>query len=96
MATYMILGNYTQKGIEGIKDRPARAERLRKRCEDNGCEFKAGYMALGRYDLVLMIEAPDEKSMAKVLIGAGMTGNIRTETLRLFDQAEGDEIVAGV
>ena len=96
MATYMVLGSYTQQGIEGIKDRPARAERLRKRCQDNGCELKAGYMAMGRYDLVLMIDAPDDGAIAKVVLGAGLSGNVHTETLRLFDEQEANAIIEAV
>lgn len=96
MALYMVLGNYTQQGIEGIRERPQRAERLRKRLEANGCQLKAGYLALGRYDSMWLLEAPDEAAITRVIIGAGMTGVIRTETLRVFDEAETNAIIAAL
>ena len=96
MATYKVLANYTQQGVEGIKDRPARKEMLRKRCQDNGCELKAGYLAMGRYDHVLLIDAPDDNALARVILGIGMTGNVRTETLRLFDGREAGAIIEGI
>jgi uncharacterized protein with GYD domain len=96
MATYMVLGSYTQQGIEGIKDRPARKERVMNRLKDNGCELIAGYMAMGRFDLVLMINAPNDAAVAKVVLGMGMSGNVSTETVRLFDDAEVDGILAAV
>lgn len=55
MAAYMMLGSYTRRGMERIKDRPARKERAMRRLKDNGCEPIAAYMAMGRFDLVLMV-----------------------------------------
>ena len=96
MASYLVLATSTQKGIEEIKERPKRADRLRNRCKQHGCEVKAAYLAMGRYDGAWLVEAPDDAAMAKVIIGAGMTGVVRTETLRLFDEGESNAIIADV
>jgi uncharacterized protein with GYD domain len=96
MATYMVLGSYTQQGIEGIKDRPARRERVMKRLKDNGCELISAHMAMGRFDLVLMVDAPNDAAVAKVVLGMGASGNVSTETVRLFNESEVDGIIAAV
>lgn len=96
MATYMVLTKYTQQGIQKIKERPQRAERLRARCQQHGCELKAGYLALGRFDGVLLIEAPSDEAIAAVMLGAGMAGSVSTETVRLFDEAEANALIAAL
>lgn len=55
MAADRVLGRYIRRGMERIKDRPARKERVMKRLKNNGCELIAAYMAMGRFDLVLMV-----------------------------------------
>lgn len=96
MATCLVLAKYTQQGIQNIKERPQRADRLRARCKQHGCELKAGYLAMGRCDTVLLIEAPSDEAIAAVMLGASMAGSVSTETLRLFDEAETNAIVAAL
>ena len=51
------------------------------------------YWTLGHYDLVAIIEAPDDKSATAFTLAIGAAGNIRTETLRAFDAEEMDKIL---
>ncbi len=51
---------------------------------------------IGHYDLVSVVEAPDDETMAKIALSLGSQGNIRTETLRAFTEDEYREIIAGL
>jgi uncharacterized protein with GYD domain len=43
---------------------------------------------MGQYDAVVISEAPDDATVAKLALAAGGRGNVRTETLRAFDEDE--------
>jgi uncharacterized protein with GYD domain len=46
------------------------------------------FWTTGRYDVALILEAPDDETMTVFGLSAGKLGNVRTETLRAFSQAE--------
>ncbi|MEX0787689.1 MAG: GYD domain-containing protein [Anaerolineales bacterium] len=96
MARYMMLFRYTAQGINRIKESPARIEAGRKAFRDHGAEMKEWYLALGQYDGVVIAEAPDDETMAKIALWIGSQGNVSTETLRLFSEAEFKKVVAGL
>ena len=96
MATYITLVNFTQKGIENIKDSPARGDAFKQLCAQHGAEVKGLYRTLGRYDVVSIVEAPDDKTFTKLQLSVASAGNIRTETLRAFSESEFREIIAGL
>jgi uncharacterized protein with GYD domain len=50
-------------------------------------------MTMGAYDVVTIIEAPDDETVAKFLLSIGGMGNIRTTTLRAFNEAETKSII---
>src|SRR4029450_21748 len=60
MATYIILGNFTDQGIRNIKDSPKREDAFRKLCEKMGAKVKDAYRTMGRYDLAAIVDAPDD------------------------------------
>ena len=93
MATYIVLINYTDKGIQTIKDSPARFAKSKEEAHSFGCEVKAFYLTTGSYDIVEVIEAPDDLSIAKLTLAVGSGGNVRTITLRAFSEAEFKSIV---
>lgn len=62
----------------------------------HGSELKAFYLTMGRYDIVVIIEAPDDATAAKVALTVGSSGDISTETLRAFSEDEFREIVAAL
>lgn len=96
METYIILGNYTEEGIEDIKESPARIQAARQAVEGAGGKFVSWYLTMGRFDFVAITEAPDTKSAAAVLLAIGAQGNIRTETLRALTESEFEEVLQQV
>ena len=96
MATFITLIRYTQKGIENIKQGPARLDAARQVFRAMGAEIKEFYSVMGRYDAVVIGEAPDDETVAKLAMAIGSQGAIRTETLRAFPEDEYRRIIAAL
>jgi len=96
MNTYVCLANWTQKGIEEVKDSPNRLEAARKFFAEMGVELKCFYMTSGRYDMVIIVEAPDDTTLAKTLLAQASRGGIRTETLRAYTENEYRDILGSL
>ena len=94
MPTYVILMNQTDQGIRNIKDTPKREEAFRNLCEKLGARVKDAYRTLGRYDIAVIVEAPDDVTMNAILYSVGSLGNVRTETLRAFTREETSDAIA--
>jgi uncharacterized protein with GYD domain len=88
MATYIVLGNYTDQGIRTIKDAPKRTEAVKEMARKAGATMKETMWTLGAYDFVSIIEAPDDQSMMSLGMSIGALGNVRTQTLRAFSAAD--------
>ena len=88
MPTYVSLLRYTQKGAESIKQGPARIDAARQAAKAAGAEIKQIYLVMGRYDVVVISEGPDDETAAKLALAAAMQGNVQSETLRAFSETE--------
>ena len=86
MPTYITLLNYTGQGAAKVKDSPKRLDAGRKAFKKFGVEIKDTYLLMGRYDLLCIIEAPDDDTLAKALLTLGSQGNVKTETMRAWDE----------
>lgn len=96
MPTYIALLKWTGQGIENVKDSPARLDAGRKAFKKIGVKIKDSYLTMGRYDLVCLIEAPDDESFATAMLSLGSQGNIQTETLKAFSEAQYRKICASI
>ncbi len=94
MAIYVGLVNFTDQGVRNLKDTTKRADAAREMAKKFKVTIKEIYWTLGSYDEVIVFEAPDDASMAAFLAGVGTLGNVRTQTLRAFSQAEMSGILA--
>ncbi len=93
MATYVTLIDYTQKGLDTIKESPQRAAAFRESAGKAGITVKELYWTTGGHDGVLILEGPDDKAIMALLLTLSRAGNVRTKTLRAYDQAEMKEIL---
>ena len=96
METYIILGKWTQQGMAKVKEAPGRIEAVRKATEAVGGKMIAWYLTFGRYDFVVITEAPNAKAAAGLLLASGAQGNVSTETLHALTEAEFKAVVAGL
>jgi uncharacterized protein with GYD domain len=94
MPTFVCLFNWTDQGIKNVRDTTKRSERFTAAIKKAGGSVKGIYWTLGRYDGLIVFEAPDEASATAIMLSGGTLGSVRTETLRAFDAAEMDKILA--
>jgi uncharacterized protein with GYD domain len=94
MVTYVVLAKFTDQGAKTAKDSPKRAEAFRQMAQTFGVTVKDIFWTQGRYDIVTVVEAPDELSATALNLSLSALGNIRTESLRAFSSAEMMNIVA--
>jgi uncharacterized protein with GYD domain len=81
MPTYVMLTNLTADGVRTLKNNPGRVAEVNKEVEQIGAKVVAQYATLGQYDFVTIVEAPDEKAMAKVSVELGSRGTMTSQTL---------------
>jgi uncharacterized protein with GYD domain len=96
MPTYITLGQWTPQGVKDVKDSPNRIARARRMFYDAGAEVKGVYMTMGQYDIVALCEAPDDETMARLMLTLSRTGNVRFETLKAFTEKEHLKIIATI
>ena len=94
MPTYMSLINYTQKGVENMKESPERLEMAKGVFQSMGAEIKAFYLAMGRFDAVVISEIPDDETAMKLAITLSSAGAIRTEGFRIFNEDEYRKLIS--
>ena len=98
MATFITLANYTAQGIANIKDSPGRLDAAREQLAPLGIEIKDTYLTMGEYDLVIVVEAPDNVTAAKKLLNL-LGGQAGAHVIMGHDQGAGRSqrlVAAGV
>ncbi|MBK0393940.1 GYD domain-containing protein [Ramlibacter algicola] len=94
MATYITLGKFTEQGMRGIRETTSRADAVREQAKKAGIEMKSIHWTQGKYDMVVLWEAPDEKAFATFGLTIGKAGNVRFQTMRAFTRDEMGDILA--
>lgn len=93
MPTYIMLLRWTEQGASKIKESPSRLDAFKQALQQAGGSLKGFYMVTGRYDMVAVVEVPDEETVAKLALATGAKGSTRTETLRAFSEDEYRRII---
>ena len=94
MSTYISLVKYTSKGIENVKESPARFDAFKQLCESMGATVEGFYLAMGQYDLVVIVDAPSPEVVSKIVLATGSRGSVRTETFPAFPEEEYRKIIS--
>jgi len=85
---YIVLYRFTDQGLQSIKGTVKRAREVRAENEKRGFKVLGMYWTQGRYDLVAVMDAPSEEAMTAGLFNVAEAGNVHSETLRAFTEAE--------
>lgn len=93
MATYVALVDWTDQGVQGFKESVDRYETAQSQMQSMGVEFTNIYWTLGRHDMVSIVEAPDDQTLAAAMLRVAGLGNIRTTTLRAFSADEMRDVI---
>ena len=81
MPTYIMLSNLTPEGVQTVKNNPQRIQEVNKEVEQMGAKVISQWALLGQYDFINVIEAPDEKTMAKISLELGSRGTASYQSL---------------
>lgn len=96
MGLYISLLHWTDQGIRNIKDSPGRLDGARQLARKHGCEMTHFFMTIGAYDMVALLEAPDDEAAAKFSLALASSGSVRTSTLKAFSEDAYRKIIAGL
>ena len=96
MPTYIGLVKFTEQGMRNVKETTKRAKSFREMAEKAGVKVKEILWTMGRYDLVLVVDAPNDETMTRLALALGMLGNAKTETLKAFSAQEMDQVLKGL
>ena len=96
MPRYVVLIDWTEQGVRNVKDTVDRYEAANTQLEGLGVRFEDTYWTLGNHDIVSIVDAPDDESLAAGLLAVAGAGNIRTTTLRAFTADEMRSVVGKV
>jgi uncharacterized protein with GYD domain len=95
MPAFVVLYKFTDAGRTNIKATVARSAEIHRQNEERGFKVLGHYWTQGQYDLVTIVEAPDEGSMMAGLFSIAEAGNVTSETLRAFTDEEMMRILGG-
>jgi uncharacterized protein with GYD domain len=96
MPTYLALMRWTKEGLEQIKESPSRLDAGKKAIEAAGGKVKSFYMLMGEYDMALVVETPDDETLARISLSLAASGSTRSETHRAFTEDEYRKIISSI
>ena len=93
MPTYVTLMNWTDQGIRTVRDTVDRRGQADELAQKHGATIEEVYWTVGPYDIVTIVQAPDDESVTAMLLELGSAGNLRTTTLRAYDSDQMSGII---
>jgi uncharacterized protein with GYD domain len=88
MATYVSLINWTDQGIKNFRETTQRAQDFTGLVESAGGRVHELLWTVGSYDVVCVVEFPDDEAGVAALLQVGSAGSIRSTTMRAFSAEE--------
>ena len=96
MPTYIALSTLTDQGVRNMKDLARRLQNAEQTFTAMGAALREVYLVMGQFDYVVIAEAPDDETIARVSLAIAGQGNVRTQTVRAFDRTEMLRLVEGL
>ncbi len=96
MPQYIFLFKFTDQGIRNVKDTAKRAKGFEDLAKSMGITVHTILWTLGRYDGVIIVEGPNDETIASLVLKVGSLGNLKTETLRAFDRREIEPVLSRI
>lgn len=95
MATFLMLSTIGPDGAATLRDHPERLEEVNVEVAAMGLRVLHQWALLGPYDFCTVVEAPDEKAMARVALSLAARGTIKTQTFTAIPASEFVAVVRG-
>ncbi|HVS33971.1 MAG TPA: GYD domain-containing protein [Gemmataceae bacterium] len=94
MATFIATVRFTAKGLAEIQDTCKRAAAFKATARKLGAKITNTYWTVGRFDGVLIFEAPDDETASAAMVHLAAQGRVQTQTARAFTAAEMEKVLA--
>ena len=94
MPKYILLAKWTDQGIRNVRDSAKRLDAGLALGKQQGCVYEKFFMTKGNFDMVSVIDAADDETIAKHVLTVGAGGNVRTITLKAFPEGMHRSIIA--
>lgn len=88
MATFLATIQFTQKGVESIKDTVDRANQFKAEASGMGVAVEAIYWTFGPYDGALIFQAPDDATATAAMMKLQSHGFVEPTVVRAFTADE--------
>jgi uncharacterized protein with GYD domain len=93
---YISLVQFTDQGIRNIKETTKRSEAAMAEAEKMGMKIVQPLWTMGVYDVVVLLEAPNDETMSAFSLKIGSMGSVKTHTMRAFTKDEMNKILANI
>ena len=94
MAKFIMLGNWTEKGVQNVNDTLKRARGVRELFASMGVNAREFFWTMGQYDVVLTFDAPDDETMMRATLAVVKQGYLKTTTMRGLGEQEMERVLA--
>ena len=96
MAMYVSLLQFTDQGVRDVKDTIKRSEAATAEAEKMGVKIINLFWTMGAYDLVVLLDAPNDETVSAFSLKLGSLGNVKSQTMRAFRVEEMESILAKI
>jgi uncharacterized protein with GYD domain len=96
MVRYLVLVDFTDKGVTHVTDSIDRAKAFATAAEQAGAKVETQYWTVGAHDGAFVLSAPDDLTASSLVLALGRSDNIRTTMLRAYDAGEFAKVVGGI
>ena len=96
MAMYVSLIQFTDQGIRNIKKTIKRGDAAMAEAEKMGVKIVEEFWTMGSYDVVIVVDAPNDETMSAFMLKIGSLGNVKSHTMRAFRREEMEGILAKI
>ena len=93
MPGYICYMKFTQQGLKDIKGSPERIKQAKANVEKTGAKMVGIWATFGRYDLVAIVDAPNDYVAAGIALTGCSDGLWTTETVRALSEDEFAQVV---
>ena len=96
MAMYVSLLQFTDQGVRNVKDTRKRSEAATAEAEKMGVKIINTFWTMGAYDVVVLLDAPNDETVSAFSLKMGSLGNVKSQTMRAFRVEEMESILAKI
>ncbi|PYL07280.1 MAG: GYD family protein [Verrucomicrobia bacterium] len=96
MAMYISLLQFTGQGVRSVKETTRRAQAATAEAEKMGVKITTALWTMGAYDVVLILDAPDDETVSAFSLKLASLGNVKSHTMRAFRREEMENILAKI